>query len=259
VKTLLAAFLLASGFLASTARAESVPVTAPTRARAAGTIREYPPATVPHLEARTSERSGSFALKAGPYVPTNILSRTPDATVKFSDLYGKGSGIMFGAEWEWQPLHHRYYGALGFGAGADFWQRSGKALKEDGTVSVQSTKFMLIPAKADMTYRLEIWPDQPLVPFAGVGFDYWYFSEKKTTGIANEVSGAKSGWHWRVGGEFLLDVFDQHAAGDMDRNWGINNTYLFAEYRAITITNFNRGSGFDFSANTWAGGLLFEY
>lgn len=220
---------------------------------------ELPPARIPELEARTSDRSGAFALRAGPYKPENLLRNagsTPNNIV-FEDLYGDGPGIMYGIDWEYQPLHHKYIGNLGIGLGGSFYRKTGKALKEDGTQSQQNIALQIMPATADLTYRMELWADQPVVPYAGIGADYWYFTESKQGG--DSVSGAKKGWHWRAGGELLLDIFDNRSAGALDANWGINNTYIFGEYRSLKVNNFGDNTGFDFSTNTWYGGLLFEY
>jgi hypothetical protein len=220
-------------------------------------LTELPPTQLPEFEPRTSERGGAFALRAGPYLPEDLL-RNSNSPFLFEDLYGDSPGVMYNVDWEYQPLHHKYIGNLGIGLSGGFYRKMGKALKEDGTQSAQEIALMILPASADITYRMELWADQPVVPYAGAGLDYWYFSETKQ-GSSDSVSGAKKGWHWRAGGELLLDVFDERSAGALDSNWGINNTYIFGEYRSIKVNNFGSGTGFDFSDNTWFAGLLFEY
>jgi hypothetical protein len=222
-------------------------------------VTELPPAKPPELEPRQTERGGMVVLRAGPYKPENLL-RGSGSGLRYEDMYGKTAGVLYGADWEWQPLHHKWFGALGLGGGASFFRKTGHALREDFTVSKQKTTLMLIPAVVDVTYHLEIWPDMPLVPYAGAGLDGWYFSESKEGG--DSVTGLKKGWHWRAGGQILLDTFDERSAGQLDSNWGINNTYLFGEYRNIIMTGLpygTRNSGFDFSDHTFFGGLMFEY
>lgn len=251
----LSALLLAAALWPAAAHAQEA-VPADNAAAPESSIRELPPPKVPVMEPHTSERAGAFSLRAGPYKPTDLVN-DPSAAVTYEDVYGKGNAAMFAVDWEWQPLHHKYIGDLGLGVGAGFSRKKGKALKEDLTQSKQETVLMLIPATADITYRMELWADQPFVPYGGAGVDYWYFSEGKTGDSA--TTGAKRGWHWRAGGQFLLDFLEPKSAGQLDANWGINNTYLFGEYRSINMDGFGKNEGFLFSDDTWSAGLLFEY
>lgn len=231
---------------------------ADTEATSANGIQELPPSKPPKLEPTLSDRSGAVALRGGLFKPDNILGNTPGAGIRFEDVYGGSSAAMFAIDWEWQPLHHKYIGNLGIGVGAGYSRKKGKALKEDLTQSKQETALLLIPATADITYRMELWSDQPFVPYGGAGLDYWYFSEGKVDDA--DTTGGKRGWHWRAGGQLLLDFFEPTAAGQLDTNWGINNTYIYGEYRSIKMNGLGKPqTGFDFSDNTWFAGLLFEY
>jgi hypothetical protein len=218
---------------------------------------ELPPQPLPNPEPRTSDRCCAVTLRAGPYTPEQI---NPDAGgLQFADVYGSKAQVMFGADFEWQPLRLKYFGTLGIGGGSGFYRKRGQPLRPDGTQAPEQSTFLIIPVSVDITYRMALFQDQPIVPYAGAGADAWYYSESKEGG-SGSVSGAKYGWHWRAGGMLLLDIFDPRGAGAMDVNWGVNNTYLFGEYRVIRMDNFGRATtGFDLSDRTWSAGLMFEF
>jgi len=214
------------------------------------------PYPMPEATPRISDRCCAVTLRAGPYTPEQI---NPDsAGPQFGDVYGDSAQAMFGLDFEWQPLRFKYVGTLGLGGGAGFYRKRGQALRPDGTQAPEQATFVIAPGSADITYRMALFTDQPIVPYAGAGLDAWYFSESKEGG-AGSVSGAKYGWHWRAGGMLLLDLLDPRSAGAMDVNWGINNTYLFGEYRGINMGNFGKNTGFDLSDRTWFAGLMFEF
>lgn len=253
-----ALFLLALLLLPVAVQAADEAPAGDTSATSSNSIRELPPVRPPKLEPTLSDRSGAVALRAGLWRPDDLMRNTARPDLSFGDVYGGGSAGMFALDWEWQPLHHKYIGDLGIGVGAGFSRKKGKALKEDLTSSKQATALMIIPGSADITYRMELWANQPFVPYGGAGVDYWYFSEGKVDDA--DTTGGKRGWHWRAGGELLLDFFEPSAAGNLDANWGINNTYLYGEYRSIKMNGLGKTpEGFDFSDNTFFGGLLFEY
>jgi len=59
----------------------------------------------------------------------------------------------------------------------------------------------------------------------------------------------------------LLDEFDEHAAVEMDNEWGINNTYIFGEWMMANLNGFgssNNGSVMNIGTNTWVIGLGLE-
>ena len=221
--------------------------------------RDLPPSRQPTLIPKQSDRGGAFVLRGGMYAPENILRNGPESSVTYKDIYGGSSG-MYALEWELQPLRLKYIGILGMGLGGGYFQKTGKALREDGTKSSQELKLRILPAMLDIVYRMALFENQWVVPYAGAGLDYWYYTENKTGGdAADNISGAKKGWHWRAGGQLLLDVFDPRSAGALDSNWGLNNTYLFGEYRDNRVNNFNKPIGFDLSDRTWAAGLMLDY
>ncbi len=213
--------------------------------------RERPPVARPTIEAVESGRSGAFGFRAGPYRPENISDQ-----VAYEDIFDDRTNGMVALDFEWQPLHHTPWGTLGIGVSVGFFQEKGKAVEaETGEQSVEDEVLMIVPGSFEVVYRGAWFQDQPLVPYAGAGLDLWYFSDS----AGETVTGTKNGWHWRAGGQLLLDVFEPKAAGGMDNSWGINNTYLFGEYRVMRINNFGDGEGFDLSDKTWYAGLLLEF
>lgn len=219
---------------------------------------ELPPAQPPEITLDdTGKPSSAFALRIGPYRPDNLMPA--EAPVVYADVFGTTPATMFNLDFEWQPVRVRYLGTLAVGASIGYAQKRGTALREDnGDLSPSSERetLQVVPASVDLTYRMNLFDNQVLVPYGGAGVDYWYFINSTEVGDRS-TRGAKTGWHWRAGGQLLLDVFEPRAAGNLYRSWGIHNTYLFGEYRISRVSDFGE-PGFDLSDRTWFAGLMIE-
>ena len=220
---------------------------------------ELPPMEAPDVDAlEMGKPSSAFALRVGPYRPDDLMPA--GAAVQYEDVFGTSPAAMFNLDWEWQPVRVRYLGTLAVGASIGYARKRGHAMREDNgelTQSAERETLQVVPASIDITYRMNLFDNQPLVPYGGAGVDYWYFSNSTDVGDRS-TSGAKQGWHWRAGGQLLLDLFEPRAAGNLYRSWGIHNTYLFGEYRISRVNDFGE-PGFDLSDRTWFGGLMIEF
>ena len=103
-------------------------------------------------------------------------------------------------------------------------------------------------------------PEQPVVPFAGVGVDYFFWREVwegSGGGGDGSIKGGKPGWHQTYGAHILLDTFDQPRASRLQAVTGITDSYITVEYRTQKIGE--ELSGLKFSADTLTFGLKFDY
>lgn len=208
------------------------------------------------LGAEETPKRFSFSLLFGPYRPDQVA--VSDAGRDWEDFYGKDHELFSGIEWDWEVLQK--YGILSVGGGAAFVQADGHSLYSEGGSFAESPEkltFRIIPLTVNVTYRLSILKDQIVVPYVRAGFGTYLFRESKSGDTT--ISGYRNGYHFGGGLALLLDFINPDNAVSLDLDFGINNTYLVFEYRSAFVDDFGKELDFDFSTQTWFGGILFEY
>ncbi len=219
--------------------------------------------------------SGSFELKLGGYYPSNIDAELtaqgqPGA---FEEFYGS-ENFLYG-----ELVVERYiiknYGKFGVGGHIGIARRKGEVKAadmtegdEESTTDVPGeTNFRVIPLRASLFYKYDysaIHHNIPLVPFVRAGLDYhmWRVAdgegELSTSEDGSISHGARTGWHASLGAQLLLDFIDPATAAAFDLSWGVNNSYLFAEYMISRVDSFG-AAGLDLSDEQWMFGLAFEF
>jgi hypothetical protein len=125
--------------------------------------------------------------------------------------------------------------------GVGFFQEKGFLQTAAGEASSEDDTFTMVPLALTLTGRLDLFDEQPIVPFGRLGVDYWMWEEnwyvaspETTDHIAN---GGKYGWHFGGGLMFLLDAVDRRAASRLEAVSGINDTFLVAEYRNTLLVH----------------------
>ena len=148
------------------------------------------------------------------------------------------------------------YGIFDIYGGLGFVQGMGTLVSEDGSSSTEHDMITIYPISLNSAMRISFSEKQVLVPYVSGGIDYWIWRENW---IENDVevdqSGGKSGWHYAIGGQLLLDRFDEIAASKLFVRFGIKDTYLTGEYRTQDIGS--EGLEFDGSSTTF--GFRFVY
>jgi hypothetical protein len=74
--------------------------------------------------------------------------------------------------------------------------------------------------------------------------------------------GATNGWSAGLGLALQLDFFDPYLARELDRDTGINHTYIFAEARKTKVNDFGSSTSWDLSDTgklNWSFGMLFVF
>lgn len=222
-----------------------------------------------------SPRWGSFQLRLSSYRP-NI-----DAEFKglggcagvdctpYQDLFGTGGAMMY--QLEFARSLFTGYGSLDLGVGVGWSSKTAKAFIQGTTTrSGDDTSFRVLPLTLSLTYRLDLYASRfPLVPFARVALErYQWWATRGGGGTSPGIgdgrsgSGATSGWSGALGLAFLLDFVDPTLAREMDRDIGINNTYLFLQASKAKVNDFGSDKSWDLSPDksvTWSGGLLFAF
>jgi hypothetical protein len=216
-----------------------------------------------------SPRTASMDLRFGYYLP--------DVDSEFATTNGQTPyGSLIGASALAKSLSFDYFifdgfGDLGVGASIGYWSATGKGRTLDGAESQDSTELLVVPITLDLVYRfnwLAFRTGFPLVPYlkGGLAYALWWSYDGNDdvstyTGSDNKVRSARggiAGLHGALGMRLLLDVFEPRAAKGFDLEMGINHSYLFIEYQALSINNFGSPTSLDLSDGVVMFGLAFD-
>jgi hypothetical protein len=158
---------------------------------------------------------------------------------------------------------------------AGFVRGKGNTVSAGGVASSQDVRLNILPISVSGVFRLDLGSfkldnanrpdllsDQPIVPYVNVGLDYWLWRENWDTEFrivtGNSIGGGKVGYHWAVGGQILLDIFDRPQASALEAQKGIQDTYLSVEYRENHFSEVQE-DGLIFDGKQIAAGLRFDY
>lgn len=114
------------------------------------------------------------------------------------------------------------FGKVGLGLGAGFFNVADIS-SDTGNASLQ-----LIPVDVSLSYRMDIFQNQVLVPFVKIGTTRTsILSRQPEWGNKNETALTAD---MTFGAELLLDVLDRSSASSLNHRIGIRNTFLLFEY-----------------------------
>jgi hypothetical protein len=220
--------------------------------------------------AAQTPKYGTFELRFAGYYPA-IDDEEGLTGDPFAEMFGNKDRLMFELEVGYHIVD--LYGQLGAYGRAGYTNFKGDALTPraqelgiEADTSDLTTNFRVIPFRAGVYYRFDWLVREYNVPIALVGkagLDlHWWASQnsnKNTSEFDGEKArGVRPGWHAGAALHLWLDWIDEESAASFDLNWGINSTYLFAEYM-ITRANGFGSQGFHLNDNQWVFGLAFEY
>lgn len=134
----------------------------------------------------------------------------------------------------------------------------GKGITPEGEQTAERFRMHIVPSSLGLLYRLKFFEDQLVVPFLGGAVHYYYFYEGRVESD-EKVDGGKWGYSGFAGLQLLLDNADPRASASMKTEYGIDNTYLFYEFRYTVVDDWGQKEGLDLSSMIHTGGLLFEF
>jgi len=199
-----------------------------------------------------------------------------NATAALDHAYGSANGTMDGIFLEASPSAWQI-AELNFGLGLS--AKTGNQLGTDsGLPSADTAKLSWADFALGGTLRLQVLDEQPIVPFASIGWHHLIWREGWDNGTAadstklfhpgnrDHVAGAFRGRHTSLGFDVLLDLFAPGRASLLEAQTGINDTFLTIEWRKQDIANrvgdaepAAGQSGYDFSGNVWSVGLKLDF
>ncbi len=225
-------------------------------------------AAAPAAAQTPSPRYGSFELRFSGYRP-NIDAEFGGAFHPYADAFGGSRGLMF--RFLVSRSLFTKLGTLDAGIGAGYWERYGRGhlVTSPGT-QAGSTALKLLPITVALTYRFDWLVERygiPLAPYGRVAFEryqWWVNNGSGNTAVdeaGHSGSGSTSGYSFTLGGAFLLDFLDPSLAREMDRDTGINHTYVFVDFTKSYVSDFHSATSWDLSDDQWtiAGGLMFVF
>lgn len=124
-----------------------------------------------------------------------------------------------------------------------------------GERSQDNDSFHVVPIQAFAMYRFDVAAERwsvPLVPYGRAGVGGWVWWTGPETGV-------KAGFSYGAGVQLLLDGFDPRLAREFDREVGVNNSFLYADWQAWNVDGFG-AEGFDLSDDSILSfGLALEF
>lgn len=220
-------------------------------------------ALAPAAAPAQSPRKGSFELGASQYRP-DVDSEFAGAT-PYQDIFGSGRGWMFRIGVSRALFTD--FGSLELGLRSGYFRDSGKGVFTDESgvsrPSGDKTTFNVIPTSLTLTYRFDWLADRygiPLAPYGRAALERFNWFVTGGDGDWSE-KGATNGWSATGGIAIMLDFFDGDAARALDRETGINHTYLFFDVTKSWIDDFGSSKSWNLSDEklSLAGGLLFVF
>ncbi len=192
-----------------------------------------------------SPKSASFEIGGGTLTPTGAIVETVYGTDEREPVFHLRNGLLF-------------WSILDLGASIDFCQITGRRIGTiGGEDSAEVSRLTLVPIAATALVRLDVFPNQPLVPYGGGGIAYLVWSERSPADDES-VDGDKYGWTGVAGVQILLDWMEPDRAADVDGFWGVNDTYLNVELSRTQYDRLGRGNeGLDLSH--WTGRATFMF
>lgn len=172
----------------------------------------------------------------------------------FSDVYGDKGMVFYNMNTSLKLVADlELVGHIGYG----FSEGRGISPQEKSKTD-EWYKLHIAPAGLGLAYRFKFWLDQPVVPYVGgAGIMSYWMEERMDSSWKRR--GNNYGAIGYGGLMFLLDNIERRASGALEAAWGINNSYLFYEYRYTSLNNFDADEIVDLGSQFHSLGLMFEF
>jgi hypothetical protein len=213
--------------------------------------------------AAASPRWGSLDIGAQSYRP-DIDSEFAVSPGPYETVFGGRRGWMF--QLGISRALYTAVGSLELGLRTGYFQDRGRGLvARDGVTepSGEDTTLRIVPTSVVLTYRFD-WPVErhgiPLAPYARLALERYNWWVTDGRGRSRQ-EGATNGWSVTGGLALLLDFFDRALARELDRESGINHTYLYVELTRSDIDDFGSSRSWDLSDERFSigAGLMFVF
>lgn len=212
-----------------------------------------------------SPQHWAFELRFGSYKP-QVDDEFDTSPGPYETIFGNSGRLYLGFELDYQALRIPYVGTLGGGFSWGYTRMNGNGiLTQSGQPAAEEVSLWIMPMYLAAVVRIDTLAEHtviPLVPYAkvGVGYALWQSTNELGTSRANDVlgRGTSYGLHTAGGVMLRLDMFDAHAARQLDNSVGVNHSYVFFEWMRNGLDGFGAGDVMQVGTSTWVLGLAFE-
>jgi hypothetical protein len=207
------------------------------------------PSAGPEIPHYISPERFVLELRVGPY--------TPDmgSNGSFETYFGGDRGPLIAAELDvigWR-FHDWMY--LGGGGRIGTLSFTGKTLTAGNLPSDEETELSVLPLDLLAVVRVDALARQLSIPLILTGKLGYEWARWSTESGGDSHSGWSVGWVWGVQAALDLDALDRGAARNLDEEWGINHSFIFAELFKFAPTDDSLPIG----DSTWTLGLGFIF
>jgi hypothetical protein len=221
--------------------------------------------SLPAAAAAESPRWGSMTLRGQTYRP-DVDSEFGGAATPYEDAFGSGRGWMFRADFGRTVWDSKGYGALEISIGTGYFADFGRGLlagSDPPERTGDETALRIVPVTLSVGYRFDWLSRRHQIPVMFYGkaslerYNWWV-----TDGAGdNARTGATNGYSFTGGIGFLLDFLDPGLAREMDRDTGVNDSWLVFDVTSSSVNDFGSGSSWDLSdeSTSLSFGLLFSF
>ncbi len=216
---------------------------------------------VSQAQIKSNEDSrGVVEARIGSYVPEidDAVDGSP-----YSSAFGE-SMLLF--ELEMDRQFWRGVGTLGVAFNFGYMSVEGRSQTTSGSKSPDKTSLSIIPLRAGLVYRFDYLAVEHDIPFTlalkgGLDLYSWWVKAGDNLATANGKTGegVTFGYHYAAGLHLLLDWFDESSADGLALDFGVINSYLFAEAQRSEVDGFGDDKSIRLSDTHFSFGLAFEY
>jgi hypothetical protein len=221
-----------------------------------------------------SNRHFALEMRFGPYSP-DIDDEFGGAARPHEKFFGDKRRLMTQVEIDYQIF--KRFGSAAIGLSLGYFTEKAKAFLSETATSTNptrsgdDTRLSLFPVALLAVYRADqLWQYMgiPLVPYGKIGLNYTSWSiydgndevaEGGASGFPGRGRGGTPGWQWSAGVSFALDIIDFNSARELDRETGVNHSYLFFEWAQYNVSGLGQDQRLNVGDSTWVLGLTFEF
>ncbi len=215
-----------------------------------------------------SPRYGVVDIRIGSYTPDidSEFGGSGATPGPYERYFGNSGMTMFSMDTGFHIF--QTLGTITAGMGIGYGSKEADGFIEGtNTRSPETTKLSIMPLNVYLAYSLDfpatLW-NFPLVPYAKLGLDYHIWRVLNGSGDVTGVGKAKAsggipGYHYAIGLRLLLDTFASSMARNFDNEFGINNTYVTAEYLNTVVDGFGDHKGLNLSSSSFLFGMAFDF
>jgi len=182
-----------------------------------------------------TKKESTMSIRLGSVQPPTITTQVDaNRSVGFSDIYTEGDPTFLLYDYEWLPFESMKQVGVQLGTGLMIAQGTGKLLTDPLQTPLKEAReqytFIAVPLNLGLVYRFEFARRQWLAPYVAGGGTYFLLAETRDDGRESKFLGTPAGYG--AGGVlFNLSAFDEQTAFIFDREYGIRNLWLAAEFR----------------------------